>query len=77
MSIFKQMCYTARHDYPGDGEKEIAKIKTWIRQRQHLQQPEDLKRSLAWLRFYRGELEATISLAKYRAMKRRYDRTDK
>mmetsp|Transcript_23804 Transcript_23804/g.38167 ORF Transcript_23804/g.38167 Transcript_23804/m.38167 type:complete len:80 (-) Transcript_23804:250-489(-) len=66
---FKQLCYVAR-DLPDPrfGRREINKVKAWLRE-----SPDNWNaHSFAHIRYQQKELEATIMLAKYRAMKRNY-----
>merc|ERR1712224_433183 len=68
LRTFKNICFAAK-DLPDVqlGRKEVWKIKAWLRQ--------DASRwnanGFAYLRFQQKEFEATVKLAKYRAMKHR------
>mmetsp|Transcript_26133 Transcript_26133/g.82699 ORF Transcript_26133/g.82699 Transcript_26133/m.82699 type:complete len:96 (+) Transcript_26133:692-979(+) len=69
LRAFKGLCHAVRDlPDPEAGRREIWRVKAWLRK--------DVAnwdaRSFAYLRYQQKEVEATIKLAKYRAMKRRY-----
>mmetsp|Transcript_64156 Transcript_64156/g.167917 ORF Transcript_64156/g.167917 Transcript_64156/m.167917 type:complete len:82 (-) Transcript_64156:371-616(-) len=69
LRTFKQVCYAAK-DLPDQelGRRQLWTIKAWLRKTA----PDWDAKCFAHLRYALKELEATIKLAKYRAMKRRY-----
>ncbi|CAK0788218.1 unnamed protein product, partial [Prorocentrum cordatum] len=69
LKVFKALCHAAR-DLPDVplGRREVWRIKAWLRRDRADWTP----RTVAHLRWHQREMEATIKLAKYRAMKRRY-----
>mmetsp|Transcript_15257 Transcript_15257/g.24255 ORF Transcript_15257/g.24255 Transcript_15257/m.24255 type:complete len:83 (+) Transcript_15257:62-310(+) len=70
LRAFKSICFAAK-DLPDVelGRKEIWRIKAWLR---HDHPARWNANGFAYLRYQQKEFEATVKLAKYRAMKSRY-----